>query len=365
MGLLNRLRPAIRKPLPPGQDGGFFLPDFCTIRMVFALVVLGEILAILLTLVQMAGPAYGMDTLGMISLFIQWITLSAAALLCSARAYLGRLSETRAATLSYLGIVAVVYLVSEAGWVLTERLAAGALAGDHPMFLLRNVGIGAIVAALALRYFYVQAQWERQIRAEGEARVQALQSRIRPHFLFNCMNTIASLTRSRPEAAEQAVMDLAGLFRASLAEGRQRSTLAEEVALCRQYLRIEGLRLGDRLRVDWAVDALPQDASLPPLSLQPLVENAVYHGVEPIHEGGTIRIAGTRHADGLHITIDNPWRPDDPARHGNRIAQDNVRQRLEACYPGRSRVEVQAGKDSYRVLVELPYEPTPANTDRG
>jgi len=143
------------------------------------------------------------------------------------------------------------------------------------MFVLRNVAIGLIVTGLALRYFYVAHEWRRSVELRAAARVLALQARIRPHFLFNSMNTIAALTRSNPPRAEEAVQDLADLFRATLAD-KGTITLAEELEVARTYQRMEQLRLGARLQVEWRTDALPADALVPGLVIQPLLENAIY-----------------------------------------------------------------------------------------
>ena len=149
-----------------------------------------------------------------------------------------------------------------------------------------------MVTALALRYFYVTHEWRHNVELQAKARVHALQARIRPHFLFNSMNTIAALTRSNPARAEEAVQDLAELFRANLNEKRSQIPLAEEIDVARTYQRMEQLRLGDRLRVDWKVDSLPTDALVPGLTLQPLLENAIYHGVEPRPDGGVVTVTG-------------------------------------------------------------------------
>ncbi len=150
-------------------------------------------------------------------------------------------------------------------------------ADQIPTVLARNMTVSGIIAAVLLRHMTIHARWRSQIKAEAEARLDALQARMRPHFLFNSLNTIASLLRSRPDQAEELVLDLADLFRTSLRRDQRWTTLADETALARRYLNIEQQRLGDRLRVEWRLDALPEDALLPPLSLQPLVENAVYH----------------------------------------------------------------------------------------
>ena len=159
-------------------------------------------------------------------------------------------------------------------------------------FTLRNVAIGFVVTALLLRYFYVLDQWRRNVEMQARARVHALQARIRPHFLFNSMNTIASLTRTDPARAEVGGAGSLGPVPRQPEREAQHHPLAEEIEVARTYQRMEQLRLGERLRVDWDIDALPADALVPGLLLQPLLENAIYHGVEPQPEGGAVRVIG-------------------------------------------------------------------------
>src|SRR5690606_31316183 len=182
-----------------------------------------------------------------------------------------------AATVAYAWVLIVTAAVSYGGYRLLEPAA---LAGPRE-FVLRSLGVAGIVAAVALRYLYMQHEWKRRLESESAARIEALQARIRPHFLFNSLNTIAAMIEAAPKAAEAAVEDLADLFRAALAANSRLVPLCDELALARGYLALEHLRLGERLQVEWDVDTLPVDALVPPLTLQPLLENAVYHGIEP------------------------------------------------------------------------------------
>ncbi|MBI4006826.1 MAG: histidine kinase [Gammaproteobacteria bacterium] len=353
------------KPDPSQQSS--FLPDFCGVRMVFVAVLIAELLAIVITL---ALPAYVTDRvsdLALNSLFIQWIALSCVAMLCITRRYLNALPDYWTATLSYLLVLAVSLIITEIAWWLlfniwTERGIA--TVQSHGLFLSRCMGISAIVSALALRYFYIQHQWRRNIESEAESRIQALQSRIRPHFLFNCMNTIASLTRSRPTLAEEAIEDLAEVLRVSLKEAKRLATLNEELSLCRHYLRIESHRLGDRLHTVWDIDRLPGNAQLPALTLQPLIENAIYHGIEPLQEGGTIHISGEYHENVLEIRIDNPLPQQSHVDHheGNKFAQDNVQQRLSACFGNEARLHTHIADGRYHARITIPYRDE--DTDR-
>jgi two-component system sensor histidine kinase AlgZ len=172
------------------------------------------------------------------------------------------------------------------------------------------------------------------------------------------MNTIAALTRSDPRRAEEAVEDLADLFRATLRDSHSPLRLKEELELTRIYQRIEALRLGDRLAVSWDVGALPMRAFVPGLTVQPLLENAIYHGIESLEHGGTVTISGRVDEDEVEIVVSNPVAQNGAAgeqRSGNRLALDNIRQRLDLAYGGRGSLTVEQQPDRYRVTVRFPY----------
>ena len=339
-------------------DRGYtsFLPDFCTTRIVFVVVLLAELLAIILTLGRMPDTSNTLNDLAMYSLFVQWIALTSVAVLCICRPWLNHLQDHWVAGLGYLITLIISLVITELSWWLVYKEISDY---SHGVFFLRSMGISAIVCALALRYFYVQHQWRLRIKSEAEARFQALQSRIRPHFLFNCMNTIASLTRKQPPLAEQAIEDLSDLFRASLQDSQPGTTLENEIDLCKRYLRIEKHRLGERLKVLWEIDNLPMHTEIPALLLQPLLENAILHGIECLPEGGTIRITGTKQDHTLRMTIINPM-PSSPKRgrhEGHHLAQENIRQRLNALYDYPDLFQVNKGNGEYRVIITLPLSP--------
>jgi two-component system sensor histidine kinase AlgZ len=336
----------------------FFLPSFCEVRMVFAVVVIAELLAFMLTLVSPGVIEDPWGNLGLISLFMQWIALSSAALLCIGRPLLSRLGNAAAAIVSYLLVLLVTALVSELAFWLMQRsmLFPNLSDGDHAIFQLRSLTISTVVAAIVLRYLYVQFQWRQKLKAESMARIQALQARIRPHFLFNSMNTIAALIRSDPAAAESAIEDLSDLFRASLNSPDGQTTLGDELTLARRYLNIESLRLGERLAVNWDMDNVSLQRRVPPLILQPLLENAIYHGIEPLPAGGHITVSGREDTRGLTITISNPVATGSGAsRHeGNRIAQENIRQRLQIAFGARAGLENRQAEGLHTVVLTLP-----------
>ena len=334
---------------------GSFLPNFCAIRSVFVVVVSAELLAIILTLAAFPSVDAFWAELSLRSLYVQWIALSTAALLCMLRRPLASLSHALGGLLAWTVILLVtlgVFLV--AGYLGLQGTATPLLV------LVQHLAIAGIVGAMLLRYLYEQYRDRQRELAESRARVEALQARIRPHFLFNSMNTIASLTRLDPVLAEQTVQDLSDLFRATLASTESPSTLQQELDLSRGYLRIEAQRLGDRLRVDWQVDDVPTDVDMPALLLQPLLENAVYHGVEPSTGSATIQVVLRREGTDLVISIDNPAGMPAAAtgREGHRIAQDNVRQRLDAVYGERASMDVAQHDGHYRVTLRIPMDAT-------
>jgi two-component system, LytTR family, sensor histidine kinase AlgZ len=367
-------------PRSEADGDGFFLPDFCHIRMVFAVVLVGVLLAFVLVLAPTGGSGPFWQDLALTSLFVQWVALTSAGLLCLARPWLRHTSNAMAGLIGYVLILSVTLVLSEAAyWLIARQVVVFAppppvvFGGSgveltqspsdlltpawHMEFLLRNLAISAIVSAVALRYFYVQHQWRTKVESEARARIQALQSRIRPHFLFNSMNTIASLARTQPALAESITEDLADLFRVSLGDASVPVPLARELEICERYLHIEEQRLGERLRQRFDVEALPSDALVPALILQPLLENAVYHGIEPATEGGVVEVVGRREGATLFVEIENPL-PDGraaSARPGNQMAQENVRQRLDAFFGGRAGLEVVAEGERYRVRVRFPY----------
>jgi two-component system sensor histidine kinase AlgZ len=214
---------------------------------------------------------------------------------------------------------------------------------------------------MALRYFYIQHHWQKHIEAEAEARFQALQARIRPHFLFKCLNTIASLVTTQPLHAEQAIVDLSELFRSTL-EQRGTITLQEELVITQHYLSLEHLRLGDRLQIYWELDDdLPLSMPIPALILQPLVENAVYHGIQNLPKGGQVTIKVKVHNRVLEFVITNPLlqAPNLISPSGHHLAQDNVQQRLQLAYGETSTLSIHNTGNQYRVMFKIPMEILP------
>ncbi|SDW94578.1 sensor histidine kinase [Marinobacter mobilis] len=349
------------RPPAPGQPltdrTEFFVPDLCRVRAVFMLLVTSELMVLLLAVMQSANQWIDWNYFGLLSLFVQWTVLTSAALICTLRPWLSQLTTARASS-----VITVLVLLDVFAFSL---FADNVLNPDPGITGWQAIGkkllAAAIITLMVLRYFYLQSQWQQQRQAEMQARLTALQARIQPHFLFNSMNTIASLISTRPDQAEDAVLDLSELFRASLRTQDRLISLEEELALCRRYLMIESLRLGDRLQLDWQIAPGLERQAIPPLTLQPLLENAIYHGIQPNPQGGTVRIEGYRRGASVYILVQNPKPGEDQRRHsGNRMAMDNIQSRLLALF-GETAVLKQSHHDGiYTVTLRLPRQTVPA-----
>ena len=227
------------------------------------------------------------------------------------------------------------------------------LLDSGPAPLLRYWALVVLATGATLVYFDLRGR--ALSPAFSEARLQALQARIRPHFLFNSINAVLSLIRQNPKRAETALEDMADLFRVLMADNRSLSPLAREIDLCRQYLDIEQLRLGERLQVEWHVDKMPADALMPPLVLQPLLENAVYHGIEPRVEPGVISINIYAARGQLHAVLKNPYRHEGGHHAGNKMAVANIRERLQLHFDAEATLDTRVGEDTYQVHITMPY----------
>jgi two-component system, LytTR family, sensor histidine kinase AlgZ len=345
-----------------GEDSkDYYLPDFCASRAALAIVLIVELTAFVLALADWNRELGFWTDLSRLSLFLIWIGLMGTALLCWLNRWLRRLSAAKVSAAVLAIITGLVACVSAVAWAAGQTQFAEDF-GITPLFPqelrgfgLRNMAISIVITALALRYFYVAHEWQRNVEMQARARVHALQARIRPHFLFNSMNTIASLTRSDPAQAEQAVQDLADLFRANLSEKRNTITLEQELEVARIYQRIEELRLGQRLRVVWNIGQLPMLAIVPGLLLQPLLENAIYHGVEPQPNGGVVTVTGELAGGLITIVVRNPVAERQNDREGNRLALANIRERLALMYGERALVKAGRFDQEYIVTLRFPH----------
>jgi two-component system sensor histidine kinase AlgZ len=236
---------------------------------------------------------------------------------------------------------------------LVYRMLLEANGGSPPFHLERYWLVTVLASASLLYYFHLRGR--ALSPALSEARLQALQARIRPHFLFNSLNAILSLVREEPKRAEAALEDMAELFRVLMADNRELSTLQSEVELTRQYLNLEQLRLGHRLKVEWHIDKMPGDARVPPMVLQPLVENAVYHGIEPSMNTGVIHINAYKVRDEVHVVLKNPYRRNGAHHGGNKMALGNIRERLSLHFDAEASLSATVTDNEYHVHIRMPY----------
>ena len=334
-----------------------FLPDFCSRESLLVVIVIAELLTLVLTMTRSGSFESLLRYFAVLSLFILWVALTDVAMLCHLNRLLAKLSSAALGIIAFLLLQFVTLFYTAAvdfvgfNFDLTDGWDPGWLWENG----VRNFLISSIVSFIALRYFYLQHQRLITERAESRARIQALQARIRPHFLFNSMNIIASLTRSNPAKAERTVEDLSDLFRASLAAEKADHTLEDELTLARGYLRIEKERLGDRLRVEWVVPRKIPTLFMPSLIIQPLVENTIYHGIEKMEGGGTVRIiAGTCGPRHYCVEISNPVNTQAENHPGNRMARENILQRLELAFGGDASLKTFADEKEYHVTLRLP-----------
>ncbi|HSN80266.1 MAG TPA: histidine kinase [Rhodoferax sp.] len=242
-------------------------------------------------------------------------------------------------------------------------ISLGALAGLYGCAMLAWSGLqqpapwwgsafaGAMLAAVLVAALVLRAKGKAP--AATTARLAELQARIRPHFLFNTLNSAIALVRAEPGKAERLLEDLSDLFRHALMEQGEAVTLAQEIALAKAYLAIEQVRFGERLRIAWAIDDAAGAARLPPLLLQPLVENAVKHGVEPSTSGADIRVSTERRGSRVVIKVSNTTPASDSAR-GNGLALANVRERLSLLHDVQAQFQSGLKDGVYRVRIEVP-----------
>jgi len=334
---------------------GDFLPNLCSVQAVFHLILVGELLAIALTVAQEGVVDFNWNRLGVISILIQWVVLASAACLCPLRPWFKRQHPMMAGLVSYLMVLAITLVFSAIG----SLMQAGGGAPNWDL-LLSNFMLAGVFSGIVLRYFYLQQQLRNQQQAELTARIQALQARIRPHFLFNSMNSIASLIDFDPVAAEKMVVDLSELFRASLSDPGL-IPLERELELCRRFVAIEQMRIGDRLQVRWEMDAIG-DTMVPSLLLQPLIENAIYHGIEPLMEGGVVTISVKVSGSICEVRVLNPVGDKrQTSNRNNGMALDNIRHRLDAHYGKKGGLEMEATPQLYQVRVWFPVQPPVIN----
>ncbi|MBI2508637.1 MAG: histidine kinase [Betaproteobacteria bacterium] len=316
------------------------LPNFRNLGILLRILLIANLIAVAAALAKTTGTRALWQEFVEISAVVQPLLILSLLVLAVLSDALRRLPYVLGVALE-LALTTALYYAG--GTMLTE---SGSL---ERYWLLVALTTAALLAYLDLRGRALSP-------ALPEARLQALQARIRPHFLYNSINAVLSLIRQDPRRAEAALEDMADLFRVVMADNRELAPLAREVELCRQYLGLEQLRLGGRLRVEWQVERMPRDAMVPPLVLQPLLENAVYHGIEPRLEPGAISISIYADEKTVHAVLRNPYQQPAGDHHaGNKMALANIRERLQLHFDAEASLTTKADDDTYQVHIVMPY----------
>jgi two-component system sensor histidine kinase AlgZ len=323
------------------------LPDFRNLGTVLRIVLWVNGLALVLALAQAATANELWQRMLLGSALLQPVLLATLLALYLLNDRLARLSYWLAAAI----VVGLTALLTSVFSHLGGELFAGPL-GWTGFDEARRLLLAAALAAALLLYF----RWRALAMSPAlqDARLQALQARIRPHFLFNSINAVLAIVRSEPKRAETALEDMADLFRMAMGGAHDLVALKDEVALAERYLALEQLRLGERLQVRWQTRDMPPDALIPPLVLQPLLENAVYHGVEPLAAGGIIEIKLYGKDGQLHLEVLNPLAPGVAVSEGNHLALSNIRERLALLFDVEAEYRVTRNADSYHVHIVIP-----------
>ena len=327
------------------------------------LLIVSTVLALILVLAE-AGSWQQMQPGHLLQyiFFIHWVVLCFIALLDLLQAPLGRLGQRTALVAGFVLLLCIVFCSTLSLNFLNYWGAHLSLAGLNRQILFQHMSLylsfGALMGAFCLRYLYVREQWLQQQNSELNARIQAMQARIHPHFLFNSLNSVVSLISIDPDKAETMLINLSRLFRASLQELKLVS-LQQEIDLCRQYLAIEELRLGERLEVEWKIKtARPlNEVQIPLLTLQPLLENSIFHGVESLLSASTISVLVEILQNQVIIVITNPVQSDKiNLRKGHGIAMGNVKERLKAYYGQTVQFQTYTGNGIFTTIVQYPYK---------
>ena len=332
------------------NDRSDVLPNFRNLGVTLRILLIGTGLALLQAILLAGAWRDVPQRMLEVAALLTPILLASLVLLWAAQPWLRRLAYKRGA----LAVTASVLVLTLAVYFISTGLNHSP-GSEYRFFDAMRYGVISIIeCGILLLYFRLRSR--SLSRALHDARLQALRARIRPHFLFNSINAVLGILRTQPKQAEAALEDMADLFRTAMTGEDDLVPLQQEIKLCRQYLALEQMRLGDRLRTNWQVQGVRDDALIPPLLLQPLLENAVYHGIEPLPQGGCVDIVVRCNGDELHLNVKNPCTANSEERHsGNRVALGNIRERLDLLFDVEARYQVERGKDYYCVEIVMPY----------
>jgi two-component system sensor histidine kinase AlgZ len=346
----DQLLPLQRTSSRGGED--YFFPDLYRGEGLLDIIVITLALCVFFVLGKSGVFGFDWGLFGQVSLFAMGVALFSALVLTIGEQFLSNSRPGRSALLA----AALVMIVVGISAVIAQQAMAFAFPERRYGFssVYEIILMAVVPVAILLRYLFIQQQARVEELSAKEAGIETHQARIRPHFLFNSMNVIASLIGSDPEKAERAVEDLSDLFRSVLTGSQTLIPLREELSLCRRYLALEKMRLGDRLTAEWQIGDYGDDAKIPCLTLQPVLENAVYHGIQLIQNGGKIDIKIKRTRGRILIDVSNPRNPRIQHNKGRKMAMKNVQYRLKAHFGPTAGVESELMEDHYITHISYP-----------
>ena len=327
---------------------GNFLPDFTKGTSIVNLMLLIELVILMLELSIDSNFDIDWQLVGVRSFFVQIAVLSSVAINGILLSFYPQGGNFKIALFALISVTTATLAIS----VLSQIIFPGVFPNEY-LWLLRNLSIAFLLTSILLRYFFILNRIKILERNNIESSLDSLRARIRPHFLFNALNSIASLIFVDQKKAEKALENLASLFRSSLKTSELYETVNQEIERCELYLAIEALRFGDRLKVKWTLDEEVHSLPMPAMILQPLIENSVYHGISELPKGGTIRVNLALVNQNVLLDIENPMSEDKACNPGLNIALDNIARRLKALYA--DSVNFTISIDSGMFSVQLRY----------
>jgi len=357
---MNQVKNKKHTNIASSENSIGFLPELCETKAILRILAGAQVIAFVLGLSSASVNYEAMLVkLGLTFLFVQSVVLFSALTICILSRKVGELSVIKISIVVCSIVVSFTVIFSILAIIADSYQKMTIITYWDTLFVLRNVFIALVLTGMALHYFYISHERSELSRAEASAQYDALQSRMKPHFLFNSLNSIAQLIHVDKNKAEDALLDLSDIFRTTL-DTRNRISLAEELDVTKRYLNIETLRIGKRLKIIWDMntETLPYNLDIPPLLLQPLVENAIHHGIQPCRDGGTLSISLINSDNSLDIVVKNPLPPEGTNAHqkGNHIAQENLRNRLKLAYGDRAKLKINKSENQYHVSFSIPKE---------
>ncbi len=333
-----------------------WLTDFCNSLRIFISIVMIQIAVFIYSFSFLTFDLEYLRKLSILTLMSQLVGIVLLIILCKLRTKFNHLTVPLGVLLLIILVVVFSILFSQIIGYLDLQLTFNMFESQAEVnHLSLKLSVSSVIISLALiRYFYIQDQYNRQIEKLSNAKLSALQARIKPHFLFNTLNSIASLISIDPEKAEIATTDFANLMRRTFTFKNKFISIAEELNWINQYLSIEKLRLADRLKYHISCSDELLSQKIPILCIQPLIENAIIHGIQPLEDGGIINIDITAISSHMVVIVNNPYLIKKDTTQSNGMALANIRERLQLQYGSKAYLTVISGKGHYSVRLGVP-----------